>query len=275
MTDRYDLHAHTTASDGTFSPNQLVEHAKRRGLAGVAVTDHDSTDGIAEAMETGRQLNVDVVPGVEINTEYEGKEVHVLGYYFDLNSKSLQDLFSKLRNERVSRMDRILEKLNSLQIDITREEIMAEAGEGAIGRPHIARVLIKRGLVKDIPEAFSKYLGKEAPAYVERFKLPPSEAIRWIREGQGVPVLAHPGLVGKDAIIEELIPAGLVGIEVSHPDHPDEARNRYAKIANDLGLIPTGGSDFHGAGAEHRGDLGTVTVDKSVVLRLRERSGVF
>ncbi|WP_018133372.1 PHP domain-containing protein [Effusibacillus pohliae] len=275
MNGRYDLHAHTTASDGTFTPRELVEHARRRGLAGVGITDHDSTDGIAEAIETGKRLHVDVVPGVEINAEYEGKEVHVLGYYFDLDSGSLQDLFRKLRNERINRMERILQKLDELGIPIERDEVLAEAGGGAVGRPHIARVLMKKGVVQDIRGAFDHYLGKGAPAYVERCKLSPQEAIRAIRDAGGVPVLAHPGLVGKDALIEELIPAGLLGIEASHPDHPTDVRQRYTKLANELGLIATGGSDFHGAGAEHRGELGTVTVNRSVVQQLREKSGVF
>ncbi|MFC4766385.1 PHP domain-containing protein [Effusibacillus consociatus] len=275
MREYYDLHAHTTASDGTFTPGELVQHAKKRGLAGVAVTDHDSTDGIEEAMDAGNKLNVDVVPGVEINTEYEGKEVHVLGYYFDRSSKSLQDLFRILREQRVTRMDRILEKLHSLGIRIERDEVISEAAEGSIGRPHIARVLIKKGLAQDIREAFDKYLSRGAPAYVERFKLDPGDAIRLIREANGVPILAHPGLVGKDALIEELIPAGLLGIEAFHPDHSEDARHRYAKMAEELGIIATGGSDFHGSGAEHRGDLGTVSVDKSVVLKMKELSGLF
>ncbi|GAX91795.1 PHP domain-containing protein [Effusibacillus lacus] len=275
MSDLYDLHAHTTASDGTFSPGQLVRYAKERGLYGVAVTDHDSTDGIAEAMEEGQRMQIDVVPGVEINTEYEGKEVHVLGYYFDRHSKSLQELFSKLRTERITRMNRIVEKLDELGIVIDRNEIIKEAGEGAIGRPHIARVLIKKGYALDMRDAFYRYLGLGAPAYVERFKLAPADAIRMIREAKGVPVLAHPGLVGKDALIKELMPAGLLGIETAHPDHPAEARARYAKLARELGLIATGGSDFHGSGAEHRGDLGSVTVTKYVVDALKEKSGLF
>jgi predicted metal-dependent phosphoesterase TrpH len=243
-------------------------------LAGVALTDHDSAEGIDEALEAGKKLNIDVVPGVEINTEYEGKEIHMLGYYYDRSSSALEELFITLRKERIARMDRILSKLKNLNIQITRDDVMKEAGEGAIGRPHIARVLIKKGMAKDIREAFDKYLRKGAPAFVERFKLSPQDAIRFIREAKGVPVLAHPGLVGKDAIIEELMPAGLMGIEAFHPDHAEEDRRRYAKLAADLGLIATGGSDFHGAGAEHRGDLGTVTVDQSVVLRLKEIAGL-
>lgn len=275
MEEWFDLHAHTTASDGTFTPTELVEHARQRGLHGVGITDHDSTEGINEALVAGRRLAVEVVPGVEINTEYEGKEVHILGYYFDTANLELQTLFHTLRTERVARMQRILMKLREIGIDINESEVRQEAGEGAIGRPHIARVLIRKGFAADIPDAFGKFLAKGAAAYVERFKLSPGDAIQVIKNAGGVPILAHPGLVGKDAIIEELIPQGLAGIEVSHPDHSQKDRERYKKIADDLQLIATGGSDFHGSGAEHRGDLGTVKISGDIVRKLKASSTVF
>lgn len=275
MLQTYDLHAHTTASDGTFTPRELVEYAKRKNLAGIGITDHDTTDGIEEAMETGKRLGVEVVPGVEINTEYEGKEVHVLGYYFDRSSDLLQKLFVKLRTERSRRMERILEKLDHLGIQVNSDEVWKEASGGAIGRPHIGRVLVRKGLARDIRDAFDRYLGQGGSAYVERYKLHPADAIRQIVEAGGVPILAHPGLVGKDGIIEQMIPAGLMGIEVFHPDHRPEMRERYGKLAKNLNLLATGGSDFHGSGAEHRGDLGSVTVDLSAVLQLKQKSRLF
>jgi predicted metal-dependent phosphoesterase TrpH len=275
MQGMYDLHVHTTASDGTFAPRQLVEYAKERGLAGIGITDHDTTDGIEEAIVTGHKLGIEIIPGVEINTEFEGKEVHVLGYYFDRNADSLQTLFATLRSERTRRMERILAKLTSLDIEIRADEVLQEAGAGAIGRPHVARVLIRKGIARDMREAFDRFLGRDGAAYVERYKLHPADAIRQILQAGGVPILAHPGLVGKDALIEEMIPAGLMGIEVAHPDHPPALRESYAYLANRLHLIATGGSDFHGSGAEHRGDLGSVTVDQSVIRQLKEKSGVF
>lgn len=275
MLQTYDLHAHTTASDGTFTPRELVEYAKRKNLTGIGITDHDTTDGIEEAMETGKRLGVEVVPGVEINTEYEGKEVHVLGYYFDQSSDLLQKLFVKLRTERSRRMERILEKLDHLGIQVNSDEVWKEARGGAIGRPHIGRVLVRKGVARDMRDAFDRYLGQGGSAYVERYKLHPADAIRQIVEAGGVPILAHPGLVGKDDIIEQMIPAGLMGIEVFHPDHRPEMRERYGKLAKNLNLLATGGSDFHGSGAEHRGDLGSVTVDRSAVLQLKQKSRLF
>lgn len=275
MQEKYDLHAHTAASDGTFTPSELVEYAKRKELAGIGITDHDTTDGIEEAIETGKRLGVEVIPGVEINTEYEGKEVHVLGYYFDRSSDILRNLFMKLRNERIRRMERILEKLDHLGINVSPEEVWREAGGGAIGRPHVARVLVRKGVSRDIRDAFDRYLGQGGSAYVERYKLHPADAIHQIVQAGGVPILAHPGLVGKDDLIEQMIPAGLMGIEVSHPDHSQEMRVRYGKLAESLNLLATGGSDFHGSGTEHRGDLGSVTVDQTVVRQLKQQSCLF
>lgn len=275
MQGMYDLHVHTTASDGTFSPRQLVEYAKEKGLAGIGITDHDTTDGIEEAIVTGRKLGIEIIPGVEINTEFAGKEVHVLGYYFDRNSNSLQTLFATLRSERTRRMERILAKLSSLDIEIQADEVLREAGAGAVGRPHVARILLRKGIVRDMREAFDRFLGRGGAAFVERYKLHPADAIRQILQAGGVPILAHPGLVGKDALIEEMIPAGLMGIEVAHPDHSSALRERYAHLADRLNLIATGGSDFHGAGAEHRGDLGSVTVAQPVIRQLQEKSRVF
>jgi 3',5'-nucleoside bisphosphate phosphatase len=275
MTERYDLHAHTTASDGTYTPRQLVELARKNGLAGVAVCDHDTTDGIEEALQAGRESGIEVVPGVEINTEYEGKEVHILGYYFDRSSSVLQDLFRKLREERLTRMERILQKLQAAGLEISEREVLAEADGASVGRPHIARVLVRLGYAEDMRDAFDRWLAKGRPGYVERLKLHPGQAVRLIREAGGVPVIAHPGLIGKDAIVEELIPEGLLGLEALHPDHSPQERERFVEMAKNLGLIATGGSDFHGAGAEHRGDLGSVSVQKEIVEALKKQSRLF
>jgi 3',5'-nucleoside bisphosphate phosphatase len=267
-----DLHAHTTASDGTFTPRELVELAHRNGLAAIAVTDHDTTDGVAEATAIGRELGVEVVPGIEISTEFEGKEVHVLGYYYDPNHEGLQDLIKRMREDRVTRMDRMIEKLKHAGLDITREEVLAEAQGGSIGRPHIARILMRKGYVSDIPDAFDKYLGTGKPGYVERLKILPEEAVKLILAAGGSPVVAHPGLVGKDYLFDTLVPHGLVGLEAYHPDHDPAKREHYAALAKHHGLIATGGSDFHGGGAEHRGDLGSVHVSVDVVRQLQEKA---
>ncbi|MGZ4112997.1 MAG: PHP domain-containing protein [Tumebacillaceae bacterium] len=267
-----DLHAHTTASDGTFRPRELVELAKQKGLAAIAVTDHDTTGGLQEAQLAGQELGVEVVPGIELSTEFEGKEVHVLGYFYDPDNEELRELTRKMRDDRVHRMDKMIVKLHEAGVEITREEVVAEAQGGAIGRPHIARVLIRKGYVADIPEAFSKYLASGRPGYVERMKLKPEEAVDVIKRAGGVPVVAHPGLFDKDYLFDTLVPLGLVGLEAYHPDHSDDKRRHYEALAKHHGLIATGGSDFHGAGAEHRGDLGSVHVSADVVAQLRAKA---
>ncbi|WP_165898128.1 PHP domain-containing protein [Tumebacillus sp. BK434] len=266
-----DLHAHTTASDGTFTPRQLVELAKQNGLAAVAVTDHDTTDGLAAAWAAGRELGVDVVPGIELSTTFEGREVHVLGYYYDPEHEELRDLTARMREDRLNRLDKMIGRLQDAGVSINKQEVLEEA-QGAVGRPHIARVLIKKGYVRDIPEAFEQYLGSGKIGYVERLKVSPAEAVPLILRAGGVPVIAHPGLVGKDYLFDTLVPLGLVGLEAHHPDHPAEQRKHYEQLARHHGLLATGGSDFHGSGAEHRGALGSVHVPYTVVETLREKA---
>lgn len=266
-----DLHAHTTASDGTYTPRELVELAKKNGLAAVAVTDHDTTGGLDEAQAAGRELGVEVVPGIELSTVFEGKEVHVLGYFYDPEHPELLELTRKMREDRLNRMDKMILKLQEAGLDITREEVQAEA-QGAIGRPHFARVLMKKGYVATMPEAFDKYLASGRPGYVERLKLTPEDAVRVILAAGGVPVVAHPGLFDKDYLFDTLVPLGLVGLEAFHPDHSPEKRKHYASLAAHHGLLATGGSDFHGGGAEHRGELGSVNVPLDVVRQLQAKS---
>jgi len=269
---RADLHAHTTASDGTFTPRELVELAQVNGLAAVAVTDHDTTAGLAEALATGAELGVEVVPGIELSTTFEEREVHVLGYYYDPQHPELLALTQRMRDDRLDRMGKMIEKLQQAGVQISRAEVEAEAQGGAVGRPHIARVLMRNGYVQNIPDAFHQYLGTGKIGYVERLKITPAEAVMLILEAGGVPVIAHPGLVGKDYLFDELVPLGLVGLEAYHPDHDPDERTHYAALAKHHGLLATGGSDFHGGGAEHRGALGSVHVSLDVVRHLQARS---
>ncbi|ARU62549.1 hypothetical protein CBW65_17455 [Tumebacillus avium] len=266
-----DLHAHTTASDGTYTPRQLVELAKQNGLRAVAVTDHDTTDGLAEARAAGKELGVDVVPGIELSTTFEGREVHVLGYFYDPDHEELRDLTARMRADRLNRLDKMIGRLQDAGVAITQDEVLEEA-QGAVGRPHIARVLMRKGYVSNIPEAFDKYLGSGKIGYVERLKVTPGDAVQLILRAGGVPVVAHPGLIGKDYLFDTLVPLGLVGLEVFHPDHPLEKRAHYEQLAKQHGLLATGGSDFHGGGAEHRGALGSVHVPYSVVETLRAKA---
>jgi len=268
---RVDLHVHTTASDGTQTPREVVEEALRKGLKAIAITDHDSIDGLEEAMEAGRRLGVEVIPGVEINAQYEGKEAHVLGYFVELGDTPLSRTLERLRLGRLERIRKIVSKLNGLGVGITFEDVLSFAEKGgALGRPHVARAIAARGYAKDPSEAFSKYLDKDKPAYVPRPKLTPHEAVRVIVEAGAVPVLAHPAIAGHwEELICELMALGLRGIEAYHPDHSPEEAERYRGLAERLGLIITGGSDAHGPGAVRAIEVGAVTMPYSVVSRLK------
>ncbi len=266
MPGRADLHCHTTASDGTFSPRQLVEEALARGLAAIAVTDHDSVEGIEEAARVGAELGITVVEGVEISTDVENGEVHVLGYCVDGRNAGFLAVLEQQRESRMSRVQTMLGKLDLLGVHIEFSDVLASAEEGAaIGRPHVAAAMIRAGHVNSWDEAFARYIGRQAPAYVPRSKVTPHEAVREIVAAGGVPVMAHPGLSNKDHMIPSLVEAGLMGIEAIYPDHTADQRRRYLEMARHYGLIATGGSDCHGPRSRSGVVLGTATVEVEVV----------
>lgn len=265
----YDLHTHTTASDGTLSPADLVRYAREAGLAGVGITDHDTMGGVKAAEEEGEKLGIQVIPGIEISTECEGREVHILGYYCSAESPSLAGLLEELRAARRRRLERIVENLRRAGLDISLDRIVIAIGNEAVGRPHIARALVKLGFAPSVQKAFEKYLVRGRPGYVPRYKIDPLVAVRCIREAGGVPVLAHPGLVGNDSIIPPLVEAGLMGLEVWYPEHTAEQITCYKGMAESLGLVTTGGSDFHGKG-EREAEIGAVRVPERTVARLAE-----
>lgn len=253
-----DLHLHTTASDGTYTPIQMVEEAKRIGLSAIAITDHDTMEGVEPAVKRGDELGLEVVPGIELNTDYKDREVHVLGYYPDVNCSEFQETLKELQIARVNRVKKIVEKLNELGYTISFERVGKIAGKGAMGRPHIAQALLEAGYASDWSEAFDKYIGKDSPAYVPRTKLTPNDAVQLILEVGGIPILAHPGLNNLDEIIPELIATGLRGIEVYHFEHTEEEKEHYRKIAEENHLIITGGSDCHGPGKKSGVRLGEI-----------------
>jgi predicted metal-dependent phosphoesterase TrpH len=249
MAGGVDLHAHTTASDGTFTPAELVREAARRGVRVLAVTDHDSTEGLAEAMAEARQHPpLEIVPGIEINCDVEGAEIHVLGYCMDYEAPWFQQFCRAQRQERRRRVYRTAERLAALGMPIDPEEVFALVREGSAGRPHVAQVMVRRGYVKSVREAFDRFLAAGKPAHVPRRKLAPEDAVRLIRRAGGVPVFAHPGLSDRDALIPGLIAAGLMGIECYYPEHSASQRAAYVQLCKDHGLVATGGSDFHGPG---------------------------
>jgi len=242
-----DLHTHTVASDGTYRPSELVAEAARRGVRVLAVTDHDSTDGLSEAIETARaHPPLTIVPGIEINCDVEGAEIHVLGYGMDYEAAWFQEFCRAQREERRARVHRTAERLAALGLPIDVERVFALVQEGSAGRPHIARVMVERGYVKTVREAFDRYLAAGKPAHVPRQKLTPVDAVRLLRRAGGVPVFAHPGLADRDTLIPSMVEAGLMGIECYYSEHSPAQRGAYLDLCRQYDLVATGGSDFHG-----------------------------
>ncbi|MHB9146202.1 MAG: PHP domain-containing protein [Symbiobacteriia bacterium] len=269
---RADLHAHTTASDGTLTPAELVAAALDAGLRAVGICDHDTSEGVAPAQAAARGTSLEVVPGVEINTNGLGREVHVLGYFYRSEDSALTALLARMRNERQNRARRMVEKLAQGGYHLSLQRVQELAGEGAIGRPHVARALVEAGIAGSERDAFTRFLTPGCPGYVERYKLAPAEAVRTVLAAGGVPVLAHPGLVGRDELIGELAAVGVVGLEVYHPDHDTAAEERYLGLAQRYHLLVTGGSDFHGPGHGHDSSLGQASVPYAAVGALRARA---
>lgn len=246
-----DMHMHSTASDGTFTPTQLVEEAGRRGLRAMALTDHDTIDGLGEAIEVGKKVGVEVVPGIEFSTEYQGKEIHILGYFMDINNQVLIDKLEELRLDREERTELMLKKLEKYKINISMEELMAEVEGKLISRTHIANAMMKKGYVYSRKEAFDVYLKSNGAAYVPKGKIDPYEAVRIINSSGGVASLAHPKLIGVDKgafeqLLKQLTEEGLRALEVYYPGFSEGEERYYMEKADEHGLLYTGGSDFHG-----------------------------
>jgi len=274
MPGAVDLHTHTTASDGTYAPRDLVAEAASRGVRVLAVTDHDSTEGLAEAIkEAERRRPLEVVPGIEINCDVEGAEIHVLGYLMDWQAEWFQDFCREQRRERRARVHRIVERLAAIGMPLDADEVFAIVKEGSAGRPHVAQVMVARGYVKTVREAFDKYLGSGKPGHVPRKKVTPEDAVRMIRKAGGVPVFAHPGLADRDELIPGLIAAGLMGIECYYTEHSAAQRASYLQICKDHDLVATGGSDFHGPKVR-AATLGSPSVPMAAVDGLRAKAAL-
>lgn len=245
---KVDLHLHTTASDGLTSPQDLVNMAARIKLKVIAITDHDSVEGVATALAAAQGFpNLKIIPGVEISTDVPHGEVHILGYFIDYRSPDLLGELERLRNSRRVRAQGMVAKLASLDIHIDWERVQEIAGGGSIGRPHIAQAMLERGYVPSLKEAFLKYIGREGPAYVEREKMTPSQAVELIVKSGGLPVIAHPANIENlEELIAQLQEAGLAGIEVYYISNPLQSTRYLAFLAKKYGLIATGGSDYHG-----------------------------
>ena len=272
MTNVIDLHTHSTASDGIYAPAELLQKAHTSGLRVLALTDHDTTNGLDEARAAALQLGIDFIPGIEINTDVGTDEIHVLGYYLDYQHPEFQQVLQVLRDARERRGQRMVELLNEQGIAVSWERVRAIA-QGSVGRPHVAKALLEAGYVQSISEAFDKYIGKSCPAYVPRYRLAPIDAVRLIRSANGLPVMAHPiDLPGIDELrnwLPELVEAGLVGLETYYGPYTQEQERQLRALADQYHLIPTGGTDFHGPGI-HPTPLGGRFVPFEAVQRLKD-----
>jgi len=241
-----DLHAHSTASDGTLPPERVIEAAHRRGLVAIALTDHDTVDGLVAAKEAGERIGVRVVPGVELSAFEDDHEIHLLALHVT-QSDALQARLGELREMRQRRARQIVARLNALGVAITIEEVLEQSAGGAVGRPHVARALIARGAVTDFKDAFAQYLGAGGSAFVPKDRLSIADAVGIAHEAGAIAVWAHPGEAGRRERLEPLLAAGLDGVEVRHPSHSREDMLRLKALADFFGILPSGGSDWHGS----------------------------
>ena len=260
-----DLHIHTQASDGWFTPDMAVEHAYKAGLAAISIVDHDSVNAMEAAISAGKKYGVEVIPGVELSSEFEGQELHILGYFIDWHDRQFQDELLTIQEARVGRAKRILERLRDLNINISYNTIIVIAG-GAVGRTHIAQAMLDRNYVRTVQEAFEKYLGISRPAYVGKYPLSPAEAIRMIQRVGGVSALAHPVFARTDEVLPELVDQGLQAIEAYHSKHDVAATRHFEQLAKKYDLLIVGGSDAHGREVP----VGAVRIPYEFVEKLRE-----
>jgi len=267
---KVDLHIHSTASDGRHPPQEIVRKAAELGLEVIALADHDSVGGIAPALEEARKLNhIQFIPAVEVSTDVPSGEVHVLGYFIDYTGKEFTAALGRFRSSRERRAQGMVAKLADLGIHISWERVREIAGSGTLGRPHIARAMLEKKYISTIKEAFDRYIARDGPAYVEREKLTPSEAVKLIVRNRGVAVMAHPFTVPEpEAMIAELKAAGMAGIEAYYNGYASEDIGTLIALARNHGLIVTGGSDYHGLDESNETLIGGVDVPMEAVNRL-------
>jgi 3',5'-nucleoside bisphosphate phosphatase len=271
MDEKADLHLHTVYSDGALPTLTVLQEARLAGLATISITDHDHTGAIDEATAIGARLGIEVIPGVELSTNVDSLEVHLLGYFFDHRNKNLQEYLALFRAERLKRAERIVEKLNGLNLPLTLEAVLRRAGSGSVGRPHIASALVEEGLTGSYHEAFLKYIGFGRPAYEKKYQITPREAIALISEAGGLSFIAHPGNAIDETVLLGLIKEGVDGIEVVHPSHSMERTAHYRGIVSEYYLLASGGSDFHGGKKSDRDALGRYYISLEDVDIMRHR----
>src|SRR5574337_13688 len=270
-----DLHTHTTASDGALSPQQLIRFAKTCSISVLAVTDHDTLEGVPVAMAEAVQAGLQLVAGVEITAHVGDLEVHILGHFIDPDDTRLAEFLASSRNDRIERARRMIEKLWALGLPLDADEVLSLARGPSVGRPHVAQAMIRRGYVASLKEAFDRYLTPGKPGYVERSRIPATEVIHAIKEVGGVPSLAHPGQYGRDEIIPSLVQQGLMGLEVYHPEHDTESLFRYERMRLEHGLLAVGGSAYEGTEGLRSTGLGTPALPEERFEQLVATASVF
>jgi len=271
MDGKADLHLHTTFSDGALSPSELLERARQAGLTAISITDHDHTGGLDEAADLAGKNGIVVVPGVELSTIVGEADVHILGYFINHRDSRLQEYLELFRKERRKRAERIVEKLNGMHIPLTLAAVLRRAGAGSVGRPHIATALVEEGLIGTYQEAFSKYIGFGKPAYEKKYLISPREAIALVAAAGGLSFLAHPSTFINEEVLQEIIDAGIDGIEVVHPSHSPELVAHYSAIVSEYFLLASGGSDFHGGKRNDRESFGKYFISTEYVDMMRRR----
>lgn len=271
MERRADLHMHTTYSDGVLSPSELVHRAKKAGLHIISITDHDNVVAVTHASETAAEVGIDLIPGVELSAQLEGREVHILGYFIDVENTQMNQFLVLLREERLLRATRMVEKLNALNVPVHMDRVLEYAGEGSVGRPHIANAILDAGYAGTYQEVFTRYIGFGGPAYVDKFHCSPSEVISMISQAGGLSFLAHPNNAIPERVLLFLIKAGLDGIETVHPSHSPETTLYYRGIAQEYFLLESGGSDYHGGRKNDDAYLGRNFVPLTTVDAMRRR----
>jgi len=270
LTRKVDLHSHTNLSDGFNSPKELIHKANDVGIEILSITDHDSVNAIEEATIIGRDVGIEIIPGVEISSDLRGIEVHILGYFVDITNKELEHYLMFFREERIIRASRIVDKLNQIGLEMSLDDVMRLSKNSAVGRPHIAQALLEKGLVHSYQEAFNKYIKNGGPAYEKKVHLSPQSAFKIISDAGGLSFIAHPGNMSQN-LIKELIDAGADGIEVIHPSHSKDLTRFYRGIVNEYFLLESGGSDFHGGKRNDEDKFGKYYTSPIVVEAMRSR----
>ncbi|MGF1670708.1 MAG: PHP domain-containing protein [Balneolaceae bacterium] len=267
-----DLHTHTTYSDGACDPIHLVKLAAEKGLAILAITDHDTIEGYLKIRDSAEQSGLELISGVELTTRFEKYEIHILAYCFDSTNKHLLDILRNQRRARLKRMHRILDILSKKGLKVEIDEVISEARGNNVGRPHLASVLVKKNYVGSVQEAFIRYLSSTMLGDVETDYISIAECIKLVSDAGGITSLAHPGVIGNLDVVDKILALGIDGIECIHPSHNFEKQKMFSEIAESKNLLVTGGSDFHGTGREYDPYFGIVTLSEKKVISLKRMS---